>query len=166
MRTASAARAELATVASRLTASCVLIGLVALVAPAAAHGAGASVRVDDAWARRAPMIVTSDPKGFTGNGAAYAKLVNSGKQADTLIAASSDVAGTVEIHETYQESGLMKMREVGRIDVGPGQTVELKPGSYHLMFINLKRDLKAGESFDLTLKFRNAGSIPVRAVVK
>lgn len=150
--------------------ACALALSCALIAPssvqAAAPAANPNVRVDDAWARRAPMIVTSDPKGFSGNGAGYAKLVNSGKDADTLIAAASEVAAAVEIHETYQESGMMKMREIGKIDVGPGQTVELKPGSYHLMFINLKRDLKAGESFDLMLKFKNAGSIPVRAVVK
>ena len=61
---------------------------------------------------------------------------------------------------------MMKMRAVEKIDVGAGQTVELRPGGYHIMFLNLKRELKAGDFVNLTFRFQNAGAIPVRVVVK
>ena len=125
-----------------------------------AHAQHAGIRVDGAWARRAPMLDGS------GNGAAYATLANSGKDADALISAASDVAGAVEIHETYQQSGIMKMRPLDRIDVAPGATVEMKPGGYHIMLLNLKRDLKPGETTELTLVFRKAGAIAVKAEIR
>lgn len=133
-----------------------------LIAASAAWGQSAesSLRVDGAWARRALML-----KG-TGTGAVYAALVNTGKTPDALLTASTDAAGVVEIHETYQESGLSKMRPVARIEVPPGKTIEMKPGGYHIMLIDLKRDLKAGEIVQLTLVFQNAGKLAVNAQVK
>ena len=126
----------------------------------------AKIRVDGAWARRAPMLGSSDAKAGSGNGAVYAALVNPGKEPDALIAAASDAAGTAEIHESYQASGMMMMRQVRKIDVPAGQTVEMKPGGYHIMLLNLKRDLKVGQVVGVTLQFQNAGKISVNAQIK
>jgi periplasmic copper chaperone A len=138
-----------------------------IVAFAASAQAGdAQVRVDGAWARRAPMLERGDSKAGTGTGAVYATLVNAGKDRDALVAATSDAAEAVEIHESYQESGMMKMRPVTKIDVPAGKTVEMKPGGYHIMLLNLTRDLKAGQVMELTLVFEKAGKVPVTAQIK
>jgi hypothetical protein len=124
------------------------------------------IRVDGAWARRAPMLESTDSKAGSGNSAAYATLVNLGLTPDALIAATSDAAAAVEIHESYQESGMMMMRPVGKIDVPGGRKIEMKPGGYHIMLLNLLRALEPGQVIDLTLVFDNAGKIPVKAPVK
>jgi copper(I)-binding protein len=93
----------------------------------------------------------------------YATLVNPGRS-PTLIGASEVAAA--EIHESYQESGMMMMRPVKKLDVPAGKKVELKPGGYHIMLLNLKRDLKAGTVVKLTLQFQNAGKIPVNAEIR
>jgi len=120
----------------------------------------ATIRIDGAWARRALMLDGS------GTGAVYAALVNPGRAADALLAAEGDIAKSVEVHETFQDQGMAKMRPVKKIDVPPGRTVELKPGGYHIMLIGLTRDLKPGETVQLTLVFQHAGKIPVTAQVK
>jgi len=64
------------------------------------------------------------------------------------------------------EGDVMRMRQVDAIEVPVGQTVELKPGGYHLMFIGLKAPLKVGERFPMTLKFEKAGEVKVEVVVQ
>lgn len=146
----------------------ILILSAALSAAASTSGqAGeAKIRVEGAWARRAPMMESSDAKAGTGNSAVYATLVNPRKESDALIAAATDVAGAVEIHESYQDAGMMMMRPVKKIDVPAGKKVELKPGGYHIMLLNLKRELEPGQVVSLTLVFDKAGKIPVNAAVK
>jgi copper(I)-binding protein len=68
-----------------------------------------------------------------------------------LVEVRSPVAERVEIHEMRMEGAVMKMREMPALELPAGQTVELKPGSYHLMLMGLKRALQAGEEVPLTL---------------
>ena len=138
----------------------------AFAAPADARAGDAEIRVEEAWARRAAMMTGSGAKAGSGNGAVYATVSNLGKTPDALVAAASDAAEVVEIHETYRDMGMSMMRPVKGIAVAAGGKVMLKPGGYHIMLINLKRDLKAGETLRLTLKFQNAGAVPVSAIVK
>lgn len=140
--------------------------LLAAWASASGQAGDAKLRVDGAWARRAAMLEGADAKAGSGNGAVYAVLVNPGKEPDALIGAASDAAVAAEIHESYQESGMMMMRPVKKVDVPAGKKVELKPGGYHIMLLNLKRDLKAGTVVKLTLQFQNAGKILVSADIK
>jgi copper(I)-binding protein len=150
--------------ASRLMALSAL-----LFAAASVYGqtGGSGMRVEGAWARRAPMMESSGPKGGSGNGAIYATLVNPGKERDALISATSDAAGAVEIHESYQDMGMMMMmRPVKTIEVPAGGKVEMKPGGYHIMLLNLKRELKAGQTVNVILRFQKAGNIPVSAEIK
>jgi copper(I)-binding protein len=134
-------------------------------ASACAQGSDAKILVEDAWARRAPMM-DGDSKAGSGNGAVYAVLVNGGTQPDALVGAASDAAAAVEIHESYRDMGMMMMRPVRKIDVPAGKKVEMKPGGFHIMLVNLKRELKAGQVVSLTLQFDKAGKIPVSAVVR
>lgn len=84
--------------------------------------------------------------------------------ADSVTAASSPIAGRVELHQTVAEAGVMKMLPVAALKLEPGRAVELKAGGYHIMLMELKQQLKQGETFPLTLTF--AKSAPVTVQVK
>ena len=70
-----------------------------------------------------------------------------------LVEARSPAAGIVEIHEMKLENNVMKMRAVTALDLPAGKAVELKPGGYHVMLMDLKGQVKAGDSVPLTLVF-------------
>ena len=74
-----------------------------------------------------------------------------------LVSASSPLAGVVEVHEMVMDGNVMKMRAVPSLELPPGKTVELKPGGYHVMLMDLKQELKAGDSVPLTLVIEGAG---------
>jgi len=97
-------------------------------------------------------------------GGAFMVLVNKGA-ADRLLGASADVARSTEIHEMKMENDVMRMRQVDAVELGAGQTVELKAGGYHVMFVGLKEPLKAGERFPVKLKFEKAGEVTVEVTV-
>ena len=71
-----------------------------------------------------------------------------------LVGVESPVAGLVEIHEMRMEGNTMRMRAVPRLELPAGQAVDLKPGGYHIMLMNLKAPLKNGESVPIRLKFQ------------
>jgi hypothetical protein len=98
-------------------------------------------------------------------GAGYLKLANKGP-VDRLVSATSPAAGSVEIHSMSMEGDVMKMRQIDAIELATGQTVELKPGGYHLMLMGLKAPLKVGEKFPLTLKFEKSGEVVVTVNVE
>jgi periplasmic copper chaperone A len=134
--------------------------LIAFAIPALAQGAGdASIAVEQPWARATPAGAIT--------GAAYMTLDNKSGTADRLTGASSDVAEKVQIHEMKVENGVMKMREVpDGLPIPAGGSVVLKPGSYHVMLIGLKKPLTAGEKIPLTLTFEKAGNISVTVPVQ
>jgi copper(I)-binding protein len=94
----------------------------------------------------------------------FMKIENKGT-ADQLVSASSPAAGEVQLHEMSMEGSVMKMRQVKDITVPAGGSVELKPGGLHLMFMNIKAPLTAGESIPVKLKFAKAGEVEVKMPV-
>ena len=113
-----------------------------------------SLVVTDPWSN-------ATPKGAT-VGAGYMKITNNGSTPDRLTSGSSDVASKFEVHEMKMESGVAKMRPIkGGLEIKPGETVELKPGSFHVMFGGLKKPLSAGDHFKATLVFEKAGTVNV-----
>jgi copper(I)-binding protein len=151
------------------------VGIVAaLLAACSAGGPSDSAggrTVEEAWARTAPKTA--------GAGAAYLVIKNTGNISDALVGASSPAATTSEVHETYaieapmgsaepgaSVSTMMGMRPVPRVEIPAGGSLELKPGSYHIMLIDLKQELKVGESIEITLTFEGAGPITVKAEVR
>lgn len=145
----------------------IVAAILALLAGCSSPAASPSARitVTDAWARPSSAMA--------GAGAAYATITNAGSAVDALIGVTSPAAATVEVHETVamgspeaSGSGMMGMRPVARIEIPAGGSIQLKPGSYHVMLIGLVKDLKAGDSIDLTLKFEKAGEITVKAQVR
>ncbi len=100
------------------------------------------------------------------SGGAFFVVENAGATADKLVAVASPMAGSAEIHQMAIEGGVMKMRAVHALDVPPGGKLELKPGGYHVMLLDLKQPLKVGDKVPLKLTFQNAGSIDVSADVE
>ena len=94
----------------------------------------------------------------------FMKIENKGA-ADQLISASSPASGEVQLHEMAMEGNVMRMRQVKDIPVPAGGAVELKPGGLHLMFINIKAPLAAGEAVPVKLKFAKAGEVEVKMPV-
>jgi copper(I)-binding protein len=152
---------------------------------AACGGDNVGVKVTDAWARNSPMAASA--------GAAYMVIENIGATADALIGASSTVAKSTEVHETVQmpaesaaasggmstggmespaassgmsTGGMLGMQPVDRVEIPAGGTLELKPGSYHIMLIGLNQELKAGDRIEITLKLEKAGEVKVTVEVR
>jgi copper(I)-binding protein len=116
-----------------------------------------SIKVDHAYTR-----ATVPGQQVAGG---FMKIENKGNGADQLVSASSPVAGEVQLHEMAMEGNVMKMRQVKDIAVPAGGSVELKPGGLHLMFMNIKAPLAAGESVPVKLKFAKAGEVEVKMPV-
>ena len=97
----------------------------------------------------------------------YLKITNNGASADRFVGAKSEPTDHVEIHEMSMTDGVMKMRPLPNgLEIKPGETVELKSGGYHLMFMDLKQPLKQGDTFKATLQFEKAGSLDVNFSVR
>ena len=111
-----------------------------------------------------PYARTTAPGQPTGGG--FLKLVNQGASADKLLSATADVSSRVELHTMRMEGDVMRMRQVDAIELPAGGSVELKPGGMHLMFVELKAPLKAGDKFPLVLRFEKAGEVTVTVNVE
>ena len=113
-----------------------------------------SLKIEHPWAR-------ATPKGASVGGG-YMKITNSGTAPDRLVGGSSDISKSFEIHEMKMEGGVMKMRPVaGGIEIKPGETITLDPSGYHVMLVDLKKQLMQGERFKATLEFAKAGKVEV-----
>jgi hypothetical protein len=136
--------------------------LFAAVCAASIAGAAAaeqsSIVITNAWARATP------PGAKTG--AAYVTVTNKGAAPDKLLSAATPVAGEAQLHTTINDNGVMKMRPVTAIDLKPGASVTLKPGGMHLMLMDMKQPLKAGDSFPLALTFAKAGKVETSVKVQ
>ena len=105
------------------------------------------------------------PPGAT-TGGAFVAITNRGAVQDRLLEASTPAAKSVEIHEMSMDGGMMKMRAVRGIDIKPGARVELKPGGYHLMLLELKEPLQSGRKIPLTLVFERSGRIEMSVPIE
>jgi periplasmic copper chaperone A len=130
-----------------------------IVAASFAFAQGASIQVEQPWARATPAGAST--------GAVYLTITNKSQEMDRLLSASSDVTDKLQIHEMKVVNGVMEMREVtGGLAVAANGSVKLKPGSYHVMLIGLKKPLKAGETIPLTLDFEKAGKVPITVPIR
>jgi copper(I)-binding protein len=118
-----------------------------LLAISAAVSAQTTVKVEDAWVRG-----TVAAQKATG---AFMRLTASANA--RLVAAESPVAGVTEIHEMAMDNNVMKMRAIQGLDLAAGRVTELKPGGYHVMLMDLKQPVQAGQSVPITLVFEEAG---------
>lgn len=122
--------------------------------------ANAQVTVKDAWIR-----ATVAPQKVTG---AFMQITS--KQDMKLIAASSKIADSAEIHSMEMEGDMMKMREIKDLPLPAGKAIELKPGGMHIMLFGLKKAVKEGEKITLHLTLednkKQRQQVEVRATVK
>ena len=101
------------------------------------------------------------------NTAAFMKITNNMDVDDTLFAVKSDLAKVVELHETYEkENDMMGMRHIDYLVIPKNSVVELKPGSFHIMFIGLNEDLAIDQINKIKLFFRVNGEVEIEAKVK
>ncbi len=142
------------------TATVLLALSLALAGSAAAHDFSVgSMKIEHPWSR-------ATPKGASVAGG-YMKITNTGTTPDRLTGGSVEAAKRFEIHEMSMEGGVMKMRELPKgLEIAPGATVELKPGSYHVMMMNLSKQFVQGEKVKGTLTFEKAGKVDVEFAVE
>ena len=117
-----------------------------------------SIEIGSPWSR-------ATPKGAQ-TAIGYMTIKNNGSTADRLIGGSIDIADTFQLHATTMEDGVAKMRELGDVEIKPGQTIEFKPGGSHVMFVNLKHTLNKGDHVGGTLVFEHAGKIKIEYSVE
>lgn len=113
-------------------------------------------KVEGAWVR-------SSVAGQQGTGAFMNFTAGEPTQ---LVGVSTPVAGVAQVHEMTMEGQVMKMRAVGKLHLPPGRTVELKPGGYHIMLLDLKQVLKQGSTVPMTLSFRSAKGVDGKLELK
>jgi copper(I)-binding protein len=135
-----------------------LMSAVALAAAAlSASAQSAAVDVQNAWVR-------ATVKGQMATGAF---MTLTAKEGAKLVGASTPVAGVAQVHEMKMDAGVMKMAEVkGGLDLPAGKTVELKPGGYHVMLMDLKEPLGKDTTLPLTLVFKDAKGVESKVELK
>jgi len=127
-----------------------------LATAAMGQSAAPAVKVEAAWAR-------ASVPGQMGTGAFMTLTAKDGAK---LVGASSPAAGVAEVHEMKMEGNVMKMRATPALDLPAGKPVELKPGGYHLMLMDLKAPLAKDTSVPVTLTFKDARGVESRMEVK
>jgi copper(I)-binding protein len=128
-------------------------------APAATETAASTIAVTDPWSRETAPGQNA--------GGAFMTIANTGSVADRLTGGSTPVAGRVEIHTMTMEGDVMRMRQLeDGLEIPAGGQVMLKPGSFHVMLMDLKQPLKAGDKVPLTLTFAGAGPLETELEVR
>lgn len=131
--------------------------LLSLEARASEFNAGSLV-IETPWSRATPAGVKV--------AAGYARIQNKGSTSDRLLGGTLTISSHSEVHETVDVNGVARMQPLNQgLEVKPGEAVELKPSGYHLMFTDLQRPLKPGETLTGALQFEKAGSVAVEFVV-
>ena len=146
-------RNGLAAASAALTSLLLSAQFAATPAQAADYDVG-SIHISQPWVR-------ATPKGAS-TAAGYMTITTKGTTPDRVTCVSGDVSAQCQIHSMTMVGGVMQMRPVeGGLEIKPGASVTLKPGGYHVMFVDLKRPLVKGQTVKVTLKFEHAGSVDV-----
>lgn len=134
----------------------------AIVFSSAAHAYDYKVgalEIDHPWSRAVPKGATV--------AAGYVTIRNTGSEPDRLMGGSTPVASKFIVHEMSMDKGVMRMRPVqGGLEIKPGETVELKPQSSHIMMMGLKQPIEKGRPFKGSLVFEKAGEVEVDFAVE
>jgi copper(I)-binding protein len=112
-----------------------------------------SITVENPYARAVPPTAR--------NSGAFMVIRNNSDQDRKVVDARSDVSEVTELHNHIHDNGVMRMRRVDFIDVPAHASVELKPGSYHVMLINLKQPLKPHDPVHIDLTLDDGSTVPV-----
>jgi periplasmic copper chaperone A len=148
---------------------------VILPPPVLGEATEAHITISGGYAR-ATVMAAADSSGHGHGGhqmggmgsvsAAYMTLVNASDEADSLIAISTDVAEVAEVHQTMVVDGMASMEAIPELVIPAGGSVELMPGSYHIMLMNLTRELAPEEMISLTLTFASGLEVMIELPVR
>lgn len=130
---------------------------VLLLSACSPRGSEAEIVIDGPWVRETPPGRTV--------AAGYLKIHNNGKQTRALATAQSPDASRVEIHTMTHEDGMMRMRQIDRLDVPAGSSVSLEPGGLHLMLFDIET-AAVGNHIPVTLTFDDGWEIEARFPVR
>ena len=136
----------------------VFVGLILAVTPIVAASEAPGVSVRDAWVRETPPGVAMM--------AGYMVLQNNTSRSQVLVAARSSGFEIVMIHRTIVKEGLTGMEHAPKIEILPNASLIFAPGGYHLMLMNPKRTLRAGDPVVINLEFRGGLVLPVAFEVR
>lgn len=141
------------------TVLAVLAGCLTAVAAAAQDHSAGAIEVSKVWTREVPAGAKV--------AAGFMTIANTGKEPDTLVGGTVPFAGKFEVHEMKMDGGIMQMRQLTPgLVLKPGETVVLKPSSFHVMFMDLKGAPKKGTPVKGTLVFEKAGKVEVEYAVE
>lgn len=142
--------------ACHLTAAAALaVSMLAAAPVLAEEDKAGAIEISHPWAR------ATSPSAPTAGG--YLTIVNHGAEADRLLGGTSPLAERMELHQMTMTEGVMTMRMLADgLEIPPRASVTLEPGSYHLMFVGPKTQLKEGDAFPSILRFENAGEIEMQ----
>jgi hypothetical protein len=148
--------------ASRITAATSIAAVVVGVMLALAGCGGAALTSApkiEVFSARTPLPASPDV------GAAYLTIKNESSEPDVLLSATSDVAAQTMVHHDITSGITETMAPAGPVTIGPGKSLVLEPGGYHIMMMNLTRHLAVGDVIHVELVFQRAGSISVNVPV-
>ncbi len=117
----------------------------------------AELLLSDEWARLIP----------SGVGSVYVTIENKNSFDEVLLSAKSDSAKMAMIHETVRENNVVRMNHiVGGINIPKGENTTLEPGGYHIMLININKNLSLGDRIKVTLIFEKSGEVILNPILK
>ncbi|WP_338167115.1 copper chaperone PCu(A)C [Vibrio sp. 10N] len=135
--------------------------LLSAIALAPLSMAQAAIDVNDVYARATPPNATTS--------AVFGTIENTGNEVRTIVSASSQASSVVELHDVIKEGDVMKMRQVNTIDIPANGKTILKPGSLHVMLLDVKAPMKEGDTINVELTFANGEvkvlTVPVKKVM-
>ncbi len=133
-----------------------VIGTMLFAVPAIALAQQSGIQIENAWSRVAMAGRT---------GVVYLTITDTGAP-DKLLAVASPIATKADLHESFSDNGVAKMRDVAALPVQAGKPVTLSPGGYHIMLMGLKQPLQQGDTFPVTLNFEKAGQVTTTVTVQ
>jgi copper(I)-binding protein len=116
-----------------------------------------SLEISQPWARQTGNRTIS--------AAIYLNIANKGAFLDQLMDVKSDAAERVQIHQSIEEDGIMRMNHIQTLPIAPKEMLAFEPGSYHIMLTRLANPLREGDVFPVTLSFEKAGDVTVHVLV-
>jgi copper(I)-binding protein len=135
----------------------ILVFVLSLAVSLSACSPESGIDVHDAWAR---------PARQGENGAVYFLIENHSTETHEMVAAVSDIAEAVEIHESKMSGDVMQMNQLESVSLEPGAELMFEPGGLHIMLVGLQQDLQAGDEIEITLQFRDFEDLTVQVPVQ
>lgn len=134
-----------------------LLALLSISLLVACSTSGPNIKIEDAWVRPDPLME---------NAAGFFVIRNTGNTPDALTGVRVEFADRATLHQSVVEDGVHSMKPIDRLEISPGNKLELRPMSYHVMIMGLKEPLDLGQKVSLVLEFETVGNVIVEATIR